>query len=375
MTRTVSTSTRALLLLAVASLATLSTANPLTSLFSPPSSLTTSSSTFDVFGHGPHHHNDTPSDGPHKVYDGFPRLANTLGWMSLMAWILVYSDPIILCFKQKSGEGLSIIFLIIWLVGDLTNLLGSLWQGLIPTVIILAIYYTACDCILIFQKYYYRHLRRTHPELYERLSTSGTSTPTPRAQDAENTPLLSAFSAHSPSEKALSPSLQRAKDLLEYTIGFVLVVGVGIVAWFAGKGLGKEGRIPEVWETKAQIVGWISAFLYLGSRLPQLALNRKTKCEGLSLLMFCFAVIGNVTYVASILLTSMSLQHIMINAPWLLGSAGTVFLDFLVLGQFAYYAKERRLEAEKQREARMFVDEEEEERRRREVLGEDQDQA
>jgi hypothetical protein len=32
------------------------------------------------------------------------------------------------------------------------------------------------------------------------------------------------------------------------------------------------------------------------------------------------------------------------NAPWLLGSAGTIFLDFIVLGQFAYYAKERRLE-------------------------------
>lgn len=36
----------------------------------------------------------------------------------------------------------------------------------------------------------------------------------------------------------------------------------------------------------------------VGSRLPQLALNRKTKCEGLSLLMFCFAVIGNITFVA-----------------------------------------------------------------------------
>lgn len=49
---------------------------------------------------------------------------------------------------------------------------------------------------------------------------------------------------------------------MEYTLGFVLVVGVGIAAWFAGKGVGKEGRIEEVWDTKAQIVGWISAFLY-----------------------------------------------------------------------------------------------------------------
>ncbi|GAA5934316.1 PQ-loop repeat-containing protein [Sporobolomyces koalae] len=321
--------------------------------------------------------------GPIRVYDGHPRLANTVGWMSLMAWLLVYSDPIILCFKQKSGEGLSIIFLVIWLVGDLTNLLGSLWQGLIPTVIILAIYYTACDCILIFQKYYYRHLRRTHPELYEQPAASGSTSPTTTASrrpegttyepagNSENTPLLSAFSAHAPSEKALSPALQRAKDLLEYTIGFVLVVGVGIIAWFAGKHVGKDGRTEEVWDTSAQVVGWISAFLYLGSRLPQLALNRKTKCEGLSLLMFCFAVIGNVTYVASILLTSLSLQHLLVNAPWLLGSGGTIFLDFIVLGQFAYYAKERRLQDEQNKV--MFVDEDADERRRTELLSGDQD--
>lgn len=44
----------------------------------------------------------------------------------------------------------------------------------------------------------------------------------------------------------------------------------------------------------------------------------------------------------------------MINAPWLLGSAGTIFLDFIVLGQFAYYAKERRLE--QAHKTKIFVD-------------------
>lgn len=45
-------------------------------------------------------------------------------------------------------------------------------------------------------------------------------------------------------------------------MGFVLVCVVGIVAWFVGKGVGKEGRVVEVWDTSAQVVGWISAFLY-----------------------------------------------------------------------------------------------------------------
>ncbi|GAA5903251.1 hypothetical protein JCM6882_008118 [Rhodosporidiobolus microsporus] len=290
-------------------------------------------------------------DEPVRVFDGHPRLANTVGWMSIASWILVYTDPIVLCYKEQSGESLSLLFLFIWLTGDITNLFGSLWQGLIPTVIILALYYTACDVILIFQVFYYRHKRRTHPELYEPvpppsdgLAPNGNGAPiTPTS---EQTPLLSSFSAHAPSSPPLTPALQRAKDILSYTGGFILVIVVGVIAWFASKGRGKHGRVEEVWDTSAQIVGWMSAFLYLGSRLPQLALNRKTKCAGLSLLMFAFAVCGNTTYVASILLTSTSPQHLMINAPWLLGSGGTIFLDAIVLSQFAYYAKARKREAE-----------------------------
>lgn len=38
-----------------------------------------------------------------------------------------------------------------WLAGDVTNLLGAVWQGLLPTMIILAIYYSLCDIVLISQ--------------------------------------------------------------------------------------------------------------------------------------------------------------------------------------------------------------------------------
>ncbi|GJN92915.1 hypothetical protein Rhopal_005957-T1 [Rhodotorula paludigena] len=289
-----------------------------------------------------------------------------MGWASIASWILVYTDPILLCYKEQSGESLSLLFLAIWLTGDITNLLGSVWQGLIPTVIILALYYTVCDVILIFQVFYYRRKRRLHPELYQPVALSdglappelngSTSAPAP-AVASEQSPLLSSFSAHAPADAPLSPALQRARNILSYAGGFVLIVIVGIVAWFVNAKAAQKGRVEEVWDTTAQVVGWISAFLYLGSRLPQLALNRKTKCAGLSLLMFAFAVCGNTTYVASILLTSTSPQHLLVNAPWLLGSGGTIFLDLVVLGQFIAYAKERRLEAEAARQP-IFADDE-----------------
>ncbi|KAL7339412.1 hypothetical protein BJY59DRAFT_760747 [Rhodotorula toruloides] len=270
----------------------------------------------------------------------------------------------------------------LWLTGDITNFLGSIWQGLIPTVIILALvpshsYYTVCDVILIFQVFYYRRKRRLHPELYEPLATSDglngngvAALPTPAS---EQTPLLSAFSAHAPTEPAFPPAVQRARDLLFYGAGIAIIVSAGVIAWFAGKNKNKEGRVVEEWDTSAQIVGWVSAFLYLGSRLPQLALNRKTKCVGLSIFMFLLAVAGNSTYVASILLTSMSPQHLLINAPWLVGSGGTIFLDFIVLGQFAYYAKERRLEAEAAKNGVFAADDDA--LARREVFEDDEEEA
>ncbi|GAA5879002.1 hypothetical protein JCM3774_004464 [Rhodotorula dairenensis] len=306
---------------------------------------------------------------PVRIYDGHPRLALAFGWSSLAAWILVYTDPILLCYTEQSGESLSLLFLFIWLTGDITNLLGSIWQGLIPTVVLVALYYTFCDCILLFQVFYYRRKRRLHPELYQGSAPAAavsegddlaapSAPPFVPAVQSEQTPLLSAFSASGPSDEPLSPALQRTKNVISYAGGFILIIVVGLIAYAAGKKSAKNGRTEEVWDTSAQIVGWISAFLYLGSRLPQLNLNRKTKCAGLSLLMFAFAVCGNATYVASILLTSTSAQHIMINAPWLLGSAGTIFLDFIVLGQFAYYAKERRLE--QARKNKIFVDDDDE---------------
>lgn len=54
--------------------------------------------------------------------------------------IVVYSPQIYENYTLKSGEGLSVLFVIVWLLGDLTNLIGAVLGGLLPTIIILALY-------------------------------------------------------------------------------------------------------------------------------------------------------------------------------------------------------------------------------------------
>ena len=57
--------------------------------------------------------------------------------------ILVYSPQLIENYKLKSGEGVSVPFVVIWLVGDILNLLGALIANLLPTVILLAVWVRA----------------------------------------------------------------------------------------------------------------------------------------------------------------------------------------------------------------------------------------
>lgn len=52
----------------------------------------------------------------------------------------MYSPQIFENYQLKSGEGLSVFFVLIWLAGDLANLFGAILAGLLPTIIILAVY-------------------------------------------------------------------------------------------------------------------------------------------------------------------------------------------------------------------------------------------
>lgn len=54
--------------------------------------------------------------------------------------IIVYSPQILENYRLKSGEGLSVGFVVIWLLGDISNLIGSWMAGLLPTIIIIAVY-------------------------------------------------------------------------------------------------------------------------------------------------------------------------------------------------------------------------------------------
>ncbi|KAF7365137.1 PQ-loop-domain-containing protein [Mycena venus] len=239
--------------------------------------------------------------------------SSMLGWVSIACWIVVYSPQIYENYALQSGEGLSVLFVIIWLVGDLCNLVGAVLAHLLPTIIIIALYYSLCDITLLIQIYYYKWKQARRTE--------------------EETPLLSGNN---------TPAIVPTRVLiLRYIGALIFVVSTGVLAWWISRNTEKTEEPPKqptaAVQWTVQILGWTSAVLYLGSRIPQIAKNFQTHCEGLSPALFFFAIVGNLTYSLSIIAKSTDRDYLITNASWLAGSALTVFFDLIVLGQFFYY--------------------------------------
>ena len=157
------------------------------------------------------------------------------------------------------------------------------------------------------------------------------------------------------------------------TFAIALVCAAGVLGWYvsirSSSGNGpSERKAPGVLalDLWGQIFGYLCAALYLFSRIPQLLLNwRRQSTEGVSLLFFLFACIGNLTYVLSIFAYSpvcegrkngecrpgeqlrIYARYILVNASWLLGSLGTLILDLGIFAQFiAYRSKDDDAEEE-----------------------------
>lgn len=283
---------------------------------------------------------------------------------------------------------------------------------------ILAVYYTLADIVLLGQCFYYRGFTLSDAQpttsdeeavvdeeteespLLADGSTAGRPTSRPTAADADGNRRSSSFSSFhshlnqvdathlSPTKPVISSSKPTStppvvsastpasplRTFLVNTIALILVCAAGALGWFLStrSSLGQQSHDTSpvlVEESEAirfdlwgQIFGYLCAALYLGSRVPQLLLNyRRKSTEGVSMLFFLFACVGNLTYVMSIFAyepecaklereyrtvqcergewSSDYRRYILVNTSWLIGSAGTLLLDLMIFAQFWIYRK------------------------------------
>ncbi|KKF93079.1 Protein RTC2 [Ceratocystis platani] len=330
-------------------------------------------------------------------------ISGICGSISIACWVVVFTPQILQNFRRSSTDGLSIQFIIVWLVGDVFNIIGGLMQGILPTMIILAFYYTIADMVLLGQCFYYRGFTWK-----DEVSSKSISPPTERTrlldpEEPETSPSFCApantLSAHHRERRSsdwtnLSPAVplvhdqlpsetapatapsSTAQSVLLNTFAVLMVICAGFLGWFLSARTGAlapphspDGDLPPVQPVPdappqldfwGQVFGYLCAALYILSRLPQLVLNyRRKSTDGLSMLFFLFACLGNVTYVLSVLAYEPKCtstgpdgetgvcapgeawalygQYMLVNASWLAGSSATLMLDFCVFVQYFIY--------------------------------------
>ncbi|KAF2467008.1 vacuolar membrane PQ loop repeat protein-like protein [Lindgomyces ingoldianus] len=287
-------------------------------------------------------------------------LSGVFGSISLASWIFLLVPQLVENYKQGSAEGISLAFLAVWFIGDITNLAGALWAGLVPTVIALAIYFCFADLILISQCLYYNII---NDRKSRRKSTRSTLT-----QDSAEQPLLSRRDSsiglpgsHRRRSSAASrrrresvnrnDSLARIveeesghKEWIKNTVSIIGVCIIGTAGWAIAWKTGVWVPTPDDNDAGtdlapgAQVLGYASAVCYLGARIPQIIKNqRERSCEGLSLLFFMLSLLGNATYGAGILFHSVEKEYFLTNLPWLIGSLGTMAEDATIFIQFRIF--------------------------------------
>ncbi|KAH7689731.1 putative membrane protein [Dioscorea alata] len=323
----------------------------------------------------------------------------TLGLASLFFWAIAEIPQIITNFHSKSAHGVSLSFILTWILGDIFNLVGCLLEPLtLPTQFYTALLYTSVTVVLLVQTIYFDywlkwwknksfnkdnkevHERSQHlnADLLEDYSTkplllnkrtllSTRSSPkadilyymSARSLASSGTPPCSssylvapksgpsATLAHDSSseDECNSPiyntgTQTRPMSIPSRSVGYGTFIASSIGLPFQSKALLMEGQLTHEMQinTLGLCLGWIMAAIYMGGRLPQIYLNiKRGSVEGLNPLMFIFALLANATYVGSILVRSIEWERIKANAPWLLDAIGCVLLDLFIIIQFAYY--------------------------------------
>lgn len=201
-------------------------------------------------------------------------------------------------YKSKSAEGISLAFLTVWFIGDIANVLGALWAGLVPTVIALAVYFCFADLILITQCLYYNFLNTrkgtgkhsaaaSESEGEERQALLGcrnsdnVGLPGSRRRSSASPHQGNSQRSHSGGRSVPStPEWYAAvREWLKNGVGIFLVCAAGTAAWAIAWRAGlwrptpsedddsNSGDTPKV--LGAQMLGYLSALAYLGSvQLP-----------------------------------------------------------------------------------------------------------
>lgn len=239
------------------------------------------------------------------------------------------------------------------LLGDVANFIGCVITGQLPFQIILSVYFTIIDTILCMQWLYY--VKYTDNRLRRWIDGEDEIKPAPlvenNANDLIHETIYTTYSTGGGKEINEQSSLLGSSPQPKKYVTMLLVFGFITFNMSSPSNLSTVNDTISIMSTSpvdegntiwvGRFFAWLCTFLYLSSRLPQIYQNfRRRSVEGLSMALFFFAAMGNLTYVLSIFTNPHATRATMLEAvPYIIGSAGTLMFDATIFGQYALFSR------------------------------------
>ncbi|KAI0818501.1 PQ loop repeat-domain-containing protein [Irpex lacteus] len=266
-------------------------------------------------------------------------LSDLLGYVSIGCWLGAQFPQVIENYKRRSVDGLAWPFLVNWLLGDASNLVGCILTNQLPFQTYLAVYFCFVDFSLVGQFLYYRS--NTKPKSFPSHTRTTSVASLVGRRSLERPPthyraLSNSHTAESSAQRRSSRASRKGAGMVFLSVGALFNISPSDHP---------EHEDPPMEYIIGRISAWICTTLYLTSRLPQIWKNYVRKSvDGLSIALFVFAFLGNFFYVASILTSPKlglpepeSSAFLRESIPYLLGSGGTLMFDVTIVTQSFLY--------------------------------------
>lgn len=278
-------------------------------------------------------------------------ISSIFGSISFACYLILMVPQLVEQWRLKTVDGVSLYFLGIWMLGDITNLIGAVWAGLLPEVIMIAIWFLIADVITVAFYFYIKiffdnqRKERHHINIHIEQEQSYGSVVVNNNNNNNSHPIdeVNRRKSHSSTLEGIIYEPENHSILVKYVLPILLVLLAGVFGSILSPNktnsiLSFDENHNNKTATVAQIFGYISAFLYLIARLPQIYQNyQKKSTDGLSLLFFMLTMLGNITFTLQIITFRSDLNYLILNLSWLLGSAGTIIQDLIIIFQFYKY--------------------------------------
>lgn len=215
-----------------------------------------------------------------------------VGLLPTVIWIFAQLPQIILNFKNRSAEAISLVYYFFVITGDISNMVGLWMNRALVTQKVLAIWGIFADITVMLQYVVFHWV----------------------------VPWFTGV-----------PCIDPGADDVDIPKAPILPLLMAATVSISDNPYDKDNIL-------GSILGWYSGLTFVVGRIPQAYKNYKRKrTTGLSIIFWISSASANILYGLTLFIKDSSWKYVWAQMPWIFGAWGCLPVDFTIIGQFIYY--------------------------------------